>query len=201
MDKQGQQILQHLRAGDEQGINMLFSSYFAPLCLTAHRIVNNSDTAKDIVQDVFVRIWSQREKLHINTTLQAYLKRSVVNASIDHKRKGYELRKVRLEDAAISSRETPGPQSDSADKLVEGKDAAEQVDRAIAELPDRCRLVFTLSRHEGMTYSQIAKKLEISPKTVENQMTKALKSLRLSLSALLTLCIFLCRYLFFFNQA
>lgn len=178
---------------------MLFSEYFAPLCVTAHRIVNNSDTAKDIVQDVFVRLWSQRAQLNINTSLQAYLKKSVVNASIDHKRKGYELRKVRMDEAVMAGKEAPTSHAESADKLVEGKDAAEQVDRAIAQLPDRCRLVFTLSRHEGMTYSQIAEKLRISPKTVENQMSKALKSLRLSLAALLSFCIFLCRHLFFFS--
>lgn len=159
---------------------MLFSHYFVPLCSVAFRMVQDSDVAKDIVQDVFVRLWENRDKLDIKTSLWGYLKRSVANASIDHTRRSYEKTKTplapthdRAEDAA------------TAEESMQAKDTQRLVDRAIGQLPDRCRLVFVLSRHEGLSYKQIAEKLGISPKTVENQMTKALKMLRVALKPVL----------------
>ena len=198
-DRKGQDILALLRAGDERGINMLFATYFAPLCQVAFRIVHNQQAAKDVVQDVFVKLWSNREKIHIQTSVLGYLKQSVTNASIDNQRRAYEARKVQwdaskgLEDATVETA-TAHVEHD-----VEAKETAALVERAIAELPERCRLVFILSRQQGLSYKQIAEKLEISPKTVENQMSKALKTLRKTLSSVLTIGLLLHYYLFFFN--
>ena len=189
-----------MRADDEQGINMLFADYFVPLCHVAHRIVHNSDAAKDIVQDVFVRLWTHRSKLTISTSLMGYLRQSVVNAGIDHQRRAYEQKKVSLnkhdalENAAVSLT------VDGTAERIEGDELKKQVNYAVDQLPDRCRLIFVLSRHEGLTYKQIAQKLEISPKTVENQMTKAFKLLRKSLAAVLSIGMLLIYYLFFFSQ-
>ena len=197
MDTQGQQIIKQLREGDEKGINALFSLYFAPLCQVALRIVHNLDTAKDIVQDVFVKLWTHRMQLQIKTSLMGYLKQSVVNASIDHQRLAYEQRKVSLDHPATAGPEPLSAGSEAADIVVEGKEVALLVDQAIARLPPRCRLVFTLSRHHGLTYKQIAAQLDISTKTVENQMTKALQTLRALLAPLLSLTGFLWLFNFF----
>ena len=178
---------------------MLFSQYFAPLCLIAHRIVKNQDTAKDIVQDVFVRLWTNREQVHIQSSLEAYLKQSVRNASIDHQRKGYERKRTQIENLESIPTAAINLQAETVDLDIENKETTRLIDHAISQLPERCRLVFVLSRHEGLTYNEIAKKLEISPKTVENQMTKALRSLRLSLSSLLSWGVILMFYLFFFD--
>ncbi len=163
---------------------MLFSTYFAPMCHVANRIVQNGDTAKDIVQDVFVRLWTNREKLRITSSLQGYLKQSVINAGIDHQRRAYEQKKIRWDDA-VSQLDVSATKTGLEE--LESTEIKHMVDRAISNLPERCRLVFILSRHEGLTYNQIAEKLEISPKTVENQMSKALKTLRKLLSSVLPL--------------
>ena len=173
-------ILDRLLQGDDSAIETLFENYFAALCTVAHRILQNSDASKDVVQDVFVRLWTNRESLKINTSLWGYLKRSVINAAIDTTRRAYEKTKSPLEDAGNPAAEEAG-----MEEVIEGNEAASMVNEAIARLPDRCRLVFVLSRHEELTYKEIAEKLEISPKTVENQMSKALKLLRKWLQPLL----------------
>ena len=203
MDSKGQEILSLLKADDERGINMLFSTYFGPLCQVAFRIVQNQQAAKDVVQDVFVRLWTNRERLHIQTSMLGYLKQSVTNASIDTQRRAYEAKKVRwdsgqgpgggLQEATIQTATAP------VEDDVEAQETAALVDRAIGQLPERCRLIFILSRREGLSYKQIAEKLEISPKTVENQMSKALKMLRHALATVLSIGLLLQFYLFFFR--
>ena len=173
MTSQDQQIIVCLKKGQEQGIKLLFEHHFGPLCVVAHRIVQNQEAAKDIVQDVFVRLWTHRKKLHIQSSLHAYLKRSVVNASIDHQRRYYEKNKASLD----TLQETEST-ADSIEAKLEGQELKIQIDKAVECLPERCRLIFVLSRYESYSYRQIATELDISVKTVENQMTKALRILR-----------------------
>ena len=173
-----QEILKRLKENDEEAVRWLFSTYFSSLVGVAHRIVQDQDMAKDIVQDVFVRLWSHRDTLRITSSLQSYLKRSVVNKAIDYKRRFYDKNKEALDD----QKERFYHINHAEDRLSE-EDTRQQINHAINTLPERCRLVFILSRHEALTYAQIAEKLDISIKTVENQMTKALKILRQALSS------------------
>lgn len=188
-----------LKAGDERGINMLFNTYFSPLCQVAFRIVHNQQAAKDVVQDVFVRLWTNREQLHIQSSMLGYLKQSVTNASIDNQRRAYEAKKVQWDPGSGLAQATVQTATTHVEHDVEAKETAALVERAISTLPDRCRLVFILSRHHGLSYKQIAEKLDISPKTVENQMSKALKLLRQALATVLSISLLLQYYLFFFN--
>ncbi|MBX2821704.1 MAG: RNA polymerase sigma-70 factor [Rhodothermaceae bacterium] len=171
-----QEILKRLKENDEEAVRWLFSTYFSPMAGVAHRIVRDQDAAKDIVQDVFVRLWTHRNTLQISTSLHSYLRRSVVNAAIDHKRRFYEKNKEALSDQKEWEDEIP-----PVDAALREEDTRLQINQAISTLPERCRLIFVLSRFEELTYAQIAKKLDISIKTVENQMTKALKILRQAL--------------------
>lgn len=191
-------ILRLLKAGDEKGIELLFTNYFKPLCVVAYRIVGDEDTAKDVVQDVFVKLWDHRDRVAIKTSLFGYLKQSVVNHSIDHQRKGYVLRKVALE--SEHQEHLQSSPSEVTAHQAEGSELGAFVQRAIEQLPERCRLVFNLSRHEGLSYKEIAESLDISVKTVENQMTKALKTLRKLLAPVLTLVLAITSFIFFFNQ-
>ena len=168
-----QEILDRLKNNDEGAIRWLFATYFTPLAGVANRIVQDQDSAKDIVQDVFVRLWTHRNTLQITTSLQSYLRRSVVNASIDHRRRFYEKNKEALDDFGEWIDESP-----LADRELREQDTKKQISEAISTLPERCRLIFVLSRYEELTYAQIATRLDISIKTVENQMSKALKILR-----------------------
>ena len=178
MTSQDQQIITCLKKGQEKGVRLLFEHHFSSLCVVAQRIVHNQEAAKDIVQDVFIRLWTHRTKIHIQSSLYAYLKRSVVNASIDHQRRYYEKNKVSLDnledvESAVSD----------LDSTIEGHETKELINKAVSSLPDRCRLVFVLSRYESYSYRHIAEELGISIKTVENQMTKALRLLREKLSS------------------
>ena len=168
-----QEILDRLKNNDEGAIKWLFATYFSPLAGVAHRVVQDQDAAKDIVQDVFVRLWTHRNTLQITTSLQSYLRRSVVNASIDHKRRFYEKNKEALENHGEWSDNMP-----PVDGELRAADTKKQINNAISTLPERCRLIFVLSRYEELTYAQIASRLDISVKTVENQMSKALKMLK-----------------------
>lgn len=169
-------ILRRLKENDEEAVRWLFSNYFSLLAGVAYRIVQDQDAAKDVVQEVFVRLWTHRQTLHIKTSLQSYLRRSVVNAAIDHKRRYYEKNRESLDD-----QQDWGVEMTAVEAKLGEEETRLQINRAINTLPERCRLVFVLSRHEELTYAQIAEKLNISIKTVENQMTKALKILRKAL--------------------
>ena len=182
------EILSAISRGDERGIDLLFSEYFVSLCKVAYHIVHDPDIAKDIVQDVFVRLWAHRHKLNITGSLAAYLRKSVVNASIDHQRKALRVRKISLDDYTD---EPTAPASQAPDTDLQAADTNKKIEQALAALPPRCRLVFSMSRYEQLTYAEIAKSLDISTKTVENQMTKALKILRQHLGQYLALLLIL----------
>ena len=182
----GQAILDGLKNGEETAINELFRTYFAPLCGVAHRIVQDEAVAKDIVQEVFVRLWTHRRTLRIQQSLMGYLRRSVVNAAIDHGRRHYEQKKASLANAPKEQLAS----SLHADDQTKNADLARLVEVAVSQLPERCRLVFVLSRHEELSYKEIAQRLDISVKTVENQMSKALKMLRQALQGLLSMLVF-----------
>lgn len=151
---------------------------YAALCGYALRYVRDRDTAEELVQDVLVRVWSRREQL-AETDLLPYLYRSTANAAISRLR---QERAMQRRDAELKTRMEGEftPPHEPVEEL------ASRVREAIDALPERCRLVFLLSRDAGLSYPAIAERLGISVKTVENQMVKALRLLRLALQAYLS---------------
>ena len=152
-------------------MEVLFKRYYAFVSLSVLRLVPDPATAEDIAQDVFFEIWRRRSSLDIHVSLKAYLRRAAVNKTLNHLRdkrnhKNEELSELQSE---IQIPENPTLETNELNALIE---------RAIEALPERCRLVFKLSRLEEMSYQEIADKLGISVKTVENQIVKALKMLR-----------------------
>jgi RNA polymerase sigma-70 factor (ECF subfamily) len=128
-------------------------------------------TTEDLAQEVFMEIWKRRDSLVINTSLKAYLRRSAINKTLNYLRdkknwKNEELSEIQLEISA-----EPG-------KTLEANELEKIVGQAIEQLPERCQLIFKLSRVEEKSYQEIADELEISIKTVENQIVKALRMLR-----------------------
>jgi len=165
-------ILQHLKAGDEKAIDWLFREYYASMCRSAYRILPDEHLIEDLVQDVFYEIWKKRKTLKINTSIAAYLRTATRNKTLNYIRD----QKIDFRNAPpkeeLKSKSTPTVQ-----KLM-AKDLQQEIDAAIDSLPERCRLIFVLSRFEEMSYQEIADQLEISIKTVEHQIGKALRSLR-----------------------
>lgn len=150
----------------------LFRLYYPKVCKAINRVISDEHVVEDLAQDVFFDFWKRREKLDINTSLSAYLRRAGVNKTLNYIRD----RKIKWDDEG----KLPFMASNAPDasQVMQGKDLEKVINQAIQQLPERCRLVFSLSRFEEMSYQQIADELEISIKTVENQMSKALKILR-----------------------
>lgn len=166
-----------IRAGDAVAFEALFRAYHAPLCAFAFRYLRARDLAEEIVQEVFLFVWERRETWDVRTSVKNYLFTAIRNAALSYLRHERVVRRREAETVELFG----GP-SASADAEVGAAETLAAVQRAVGRLPERCRLVFTLQREQGLTYSEVAEVLGISPKTVEVQMGRALKSLRKALA-------------------
>lgn len=189
MEVQDDIIRGRLLQKDEAAFEQVFTTHFKNLHAYACTLLQNEAEAEETVQQVFFKLWERMDRLHIEGSLAAYLYRAVYNESINHLRH----RKVRQEHrlhVAYSSRqdqEQPGNQ-------LRNKELEERLHKALNTLPEQCRTIFQMSRFENLKYREIATRLEISVKTVENQMGKALRLLRNELADLLALLLILLFY-------
>ncbi len=170
------QLVNLIRQGDIKSFERVFNTYCENLVRYAESILKNTYEAEDIVQQLFVQCWAKRETLDVNTSLKSYLYKSTYNSCLNKiKQLG-----VRESYAAYHLHVNQG-QAGAASQQLEAKEAASAIQEAMNELPEQCRLVFKMSRFDQMKYQEIADELGISIKTVENQMGKALKHMRLKL--------------------
>ncbi|QKG57924.1 RNA polymerase sigma-70 factor [Hymenobacter sp. BRD128] len=172
--------LTHLRQTDAAAfLEELFKVFYAPLGAVTYRVVPDRAVVEDILQDVFLRVWQGLATLPAITSHRAYLTRMVLNAALRYQQRAQ--RQVAWDEAPPAS----APVAPDALAQLHATEASAAVAAALAHLPPQCRVVFELSRYEEMSYQQIAEALEISPKTVENQMSKALRILRRELAGVL----------------
>jgi RNA polymerase sigma-70 factor (ECF subfamily) len=165
-----------LKTGNGKAYELLFKQWYEPLCRYAYSILRNQEDAEDIVQRIFCKLWEQREKTEIHTSMKSYLYRMVHNGCLN-KIKQLQMQSEHHEQMAFYRTTTVNP----VEQAIAQKELRQQIDYAINALPERCRDVFLLSRIEHLSYLQIAQQMQISPNTVETQMVKALKALRLKL--------------------
>ncbi|WP_256014041.1 RNA polymerase sigma-70 factor [Desertivirga xinjiangensis] len=158
---------------DISGFEALFQVNYQSLCASSFRIVQDKDIAEDIVQDVFYRLWEKRDSLIITSSLKAYLFQSTINQSLNYIKKY----KNALKREDLYGSETMEDVND-VEQAMALKEVNQRVEAAVKALPEACRMVFILSRYDQLSYKEIASKLDISVKTVEGQMSKALKHLR-----------------------
>lgn len=171
---------------DEASYELLFRSNFKGLCFFAQKYVKDFETAKEIVQDAFVILWEKRAAMDTDRSVKSYLTTTIHNKCNNYLR---DNRKFNYEILSLENL----VQSDGyvqADRLIE-VELADNITKAINELPEKCRQVFLMSRNENLKYQEIADKLAISVKTVETQMSKALQHMRLRLAEYLVLLIVL----------
>jgi len=171
-DEQIDDILTRLKADDKAALKELFEEYYLSVCQTIQRFIRDKGTVEDLAQEVFLQFWNKRQQINITSSLPAYLRRMAVNEAL-----GYLRRHKREDERELTPEMMPG-QEDSAEEEYLQQELEERVRAAINELPPKCRAVFQLSRFEELTYKEIAERMDISVKTVENQMSKALRVLR-----------------------
>ena len=169
---------------DRKGFEELFKSFFPSLCMFAQKYVPDQDTAKEVVHNVFLNLWEKREKVDMSTPLKSYLFTSVYNRCLNSIRDQKKFDR----DETVFERLDSNDFIDATDRLEE-QELEQRIFDALQSLPEKCREVFTLNRFEGLKYAEIAEKHGISVKTVETQMSKALKILREKLSDYLTIII------------
>lgn len=161
----------------ETGFETLFKALYAPLHRYASGLIADDMQAEELVQDVFLKLWQQKDQIQIASNVQAYLYRAVHN----HAMNMLHHEKVKAKYQAYMKTRT-AQYADSPSKTLDAKELKEQISRAMDKIPEKCRAIFFLSRQESLSYRAIADQLGISIKTVENQMSKALKILRVELS-------------------
>jgi RNA polymerase sigma-70 factor (ECF subfamily) len=171
------ELVRRIRAGDERALGEVFRAHFAGMASFVQRFVRSPDVAEELVQDVFLKLWTKREQLAEIETLRTYLFRAARNTALNHLRRQKLERRWQEEQGM----DDDPPAAFAADEETTEQEVTAAVQEAINRLPPRCREVFLLSRDGGLTYAEIARSLEISVKTVETQMGRALKSLRVSL--------------------
>jgi len=168
---------------------MLFKMHYSSLCSYANHFLKDQDASEEVVQEVMFKIWTNRDSLLINTSIQSYLFRAVRNGCMNV----LKHMDIREEYRTFREREIQDSLRSHEDELIKSE-LEQRIRAAIDGLPLERRKVFIMSRYDGLTYPQIAEKLNISVKTVENQIGKALKTLREELAEYLPLLL-----VFFYN--
>ncbi|MEP7264629.1 MAG: RNA polymerase sigma-70 factor, partial [Bacteroidota bacterium] len=151
MESDDQQLIAALQQGDEQVYEKIFRHYYQRLCNYAGNILNDMDEAEESVQQVFLGLWEKRASLTISTSIKSYLYRSVHNSALNRIKHG-KVKQLYADDYIKSNDEVFA----HTEKELEKSELQKQIQKAIATLPEQCRMVFKLSRFEEMKYSEIA---------------------------------------------
>ena len=163
--------------GDYHAFRELFTHHYRSLCNYAMRVVVTREIAEEVVSDVFVKLWKNREQIEVHTSFQAYIYRAVRNQALDYLKLRIHRQNERESLDSVQWNMTHADHFSPADELS-FNEFYEYVEGCIQALPRQCQLIFRLSREEGLRYRDIAERLAISVKTVETQMSRALKVLR-----------------------
>lgn len=165
-------IIKGLRSGRNSAYEQLFKDYYQPLAVFANSYVEDIETGKEIVQDLFVHLYEKRKTLVITASLKSYLYQSVRNRCLNH---------LKHQQVQKTHHEQMKPESDFSNDLEERIQETELehlIFKVVDQLPPQCRKIFTMSRVSGLSNGEIAEKLNISKRTVETQISNALKVLR-----------------------
>lgn len=176
---------------NEEDFEYLFKALYAPVCLYGQSIVSDSDAVEDIVADVFHKVWEKRESMNEQDSIKSYIYRAVHNSCLNFIRDTKKFSKEEFKDELSSN---------DIEKKIEQSETEMRIMHVIKNLPDKCREVFELSRFEELSHKEISEKLEISTKTIENHITKALKILREQLRDIIPIFILILNFIFFFRN-
>ncbi len=174
-----------VKNGDEVAFEILFKSFYASLTHFANAYLQDLDEAEEIVQSIFVNIWEKKEHIIIETSFKSYIYQSVKNKCLNY------LRNKKTQSKHLTIIDAKDYEDDHAIESMSSDEINQQLYFALEELPPKCKQIFQLSRLEGLKHKDIAEKLDLKVKTIENQIGIALKFLRTKLVDHLYLLVFL----------
>ena len=167
-------IFSRMVDGDKEAFRFFFEKYYADLCNLMNFYLHDSVISEEIVQDIFVWFWENKEKIKIDSSVKSYLLKASKNKSLNHLRN--EKAKINIQDRLAKA---AGNDFDELpESYLDANQLHEIISQSVNSLPPKCREIFTLAKENDFSYKEIAERLGISVKTVENQMGKALKLLR-----------------------
>lgn len=168
-------ILTKIKEGDVKAFEQIFRLYYTPLCLYGASITGRMDIAEEIVQELFYVFWKEKDRIQVFHSIKSYLYGAIRNQSLQYCEQ-QEVRN-RYRDAVLARVEMANPETDPQDQ-IEYRELEALVNRTLRKLPERRLRIFRMHRFEGKKYAEIASTLSLSVKTVEAEMTKALRILR-----------------------
>jgi len=176
------QLIELLKLGDQRVMTKLYNLYWKPLFISSYNLLKDKEVCEDIIQEVFMDLWNNRERLEIKISLKSYLYACTRYQVFSHFRKNKAGIKVELFDGLTQRFHNATPETE-----IMHKELITQINSIVETLPEKCRKVYKLSREEHLSHKEISSNLNISTKTVENHITKALKVLKTSLGVMLSL--------------
>lgn len=165
-------LFQNMVKGQKEAFDALFRRYYQPLCRFAGFFIEDGDDAEEAVQAAFITLWENRKEIFITRSVKAYLYQMVRNNALMLLRKNITRKHYEQEYFQVREADVPG------ERLLSDEEINKLIVKGLAVLPEKCRMIFSLSRFDGLTYDEIAEYLDISAKTVENQMGIAFQKLR-----------------------
>jgi len=171
-------IIRGIREGRESAFEVLFTQYYRPLSVFALKYVGDLETSKEIVQNLFVHLCETRHTLVITNSLESYLYQSVRNRCLNH------IKQIRTREEHLKQYRSEQDESEDIESRIRETELEHRIFKIVEELPPQCKNIFTLSRSKGLSNGEIAEMLGISKRTVETQISNALKILRKNLGNL-----------------
>jgi len=176
-------LLERLKKDDRNALKEIFKEHYTMVYRAIYRLIPDVGITEDLAQDVFMKFWEKRYQIQIDGAVGAYIRRMAINEALGYlrKHKKYSIEAVE---------EKHSPLTRSGEDAYMNQELQAEISKAIETLPPKCKTVFVLSRYEELSYKEISQKLAISPKTVENQISKALKILKKALKGYLASLLF-----------
>ena len=158
--------------GDEKALSLLLNEYHNYLMVVGLRYLSDKQRVEDVIHDVFADLWQRKNAVEISVGVKSFFRGAVINKCLAIIRKDSRMDYVENHNSTLPANQA------SPDQIVDHDNLKKIIDNIVDDLPEKCQAVFRMSRYEGKSHQEIADTLGISKKTIENHMTKALKTLK-----------------------
>ncbi|MBF4471779.1 MULTISPECIES: RNA polymerase sigma factor [Flavobacterium] len=179
-------LIDRLRNGDESALTELYNKFWQLLFTSSYNVIKDKELCEDIIQDIFMNIWHNREKLDIHISLKGYMYACARYQVFSYLKKNKDKVHVEIFDDLEKRFQHTTPETE-----MMHEELVQQINLIIEALPEKCQLVYKLSREEQLSHKEIAERLNISAKTVENHIGKALQTIRASMGNTLSVAMIL----------